>query len=222
MTPHQVRPPDRPAARGARRWTWSLAAGLLGGVVAAWLVTRPSDPLAALRQRPAAVQAADDLDDSADNGPLLGDSPGDANVPTTAVQFLRRALDRQERGNYAGAIDDFRRSLALQPDNADAHNALGAALAATKQFDLAIEQFQTAVELRPDLAEAYVNLGTALSSRGDFAEAVPYLKQAVELKPDYAKAHNNLAVALKETGQRDEAFFHIHEANRLKRAVNDP
>jgi tetratricopeptide (TPR) repeat protein len=55
--------------------------------------------------------------------------------------------------------------LTLQPDDAEAHNNLGAAFAQRGELHKALEHFEAALRLRPDFADAKRNLERAQASR---------------------------------------------------------
>ena len=55
---------------------------------------------------------------------------------------------------------------ALTPDDAQARNNLGSALASQGNYDEAIRQFQEAVRINPNHADARNNLALALAKKG--------------------------------------------------------
>ena len=107
-----------------------------------------------------------------------------------ADEYLRRGVDAQQRGDAATAIDDYRKALAIRPQMADARANLGAALAATGQFDAAIEEYRRALVNAPDKTAVRMNLALAYYKKGDFEHA----------KPEFAAVHaarpNDLAAAM--------------------------
>ena len=60
--------------------------------------------------------------------------------------LAERSLQQQQ---FAQAAEQARKSLQLDPQNADAHNILGAALASQGQFDQAVAEFQAGAADRP-------------------------------------------------------------------------
>lgn len=94
------------------------------------------------------------------------------------------------------AATALRQALLLQPENAEAHNALGEVLAAKGEWAAAIDEYRAAIRQAPALAVAYGNLGAALVETDQLREAVAACHKALELQPDYPEALNNLAAAL--------------------------
>lgn len=56
---------------------------------------------------------------------------------------------------------DFRRTLELKPDHADAYNFIGIHMTLIGQYNQAFEAFDSALEIEPDHSYAYLNRGIA-------------------------------------------------------------
>ncbi len=114
--------------------------------------------------------------------------------------------------NLPEAISDFKRSLQLKPDYAEAHYNLGKALARSGKTTEAINQYRQALLIQPDHADIYDNLGNAFYQQGQLTEAIEQYRQALQIEPRHIDAHNNLGVALAQTGHLTEAIEQYHEA----------
>jgi len=79
-------------------------------------------------------------------------APYDAEIPAAIGKVL---LDEQQ---YAGAVDELSRAVAMNPRNALAFNNRGVALTAIGQIPAAEADFRRALALDPQLAEARENL----------------------------------------------------------------
>ena len=121
-----------------------------------------------------------------------------------------------EKGKPREALEHFRKSLHIDPQQARTHFALGKALDELKRTDEAVKHYRKAIEINPDYAAAHGNLGDVLRRQGKIAEAIEQYRQALRIKPDYAEAHNNLGVALERQGKIAEAIEHYHQALRIK------
>lgn len=138
----------------------------------------------------------------------------------SAASCYRRATAARERGDWAQAIDWYRRALAARPDHADAHNDLGIALCALKDFAGARAAFTQALALRGEFVPAQVNLGQLLQSEfRDYRQAAVHYRAALAADPGQGQARNNLALALYERGLVEEAIACLREA--LQRAPDD-
>ena len=138
----------------------------------------------------------------------------------TAVSCYRRASAARKRGDAAQAILWYRRALALEPGNADAHNDLGVALCALKDFAAARQAFTEAVTLRAQFVEAHVNLGQLLQSEyHDYQQAGAHYRAALAVDCAQSQARNNLALTFYERGLVEPAIDCLREA--LQRAPDD-
>ncbi len=79
---------------------------------------------------------------------------------------LFEALQLHKAGNLLGAEQGYRQVIALRPNIASAHNALGAALQAQGRHDDALQAFNAALEIDPSLTEAKNNKINLLSLMG--------------------------------------------------------
>ena len=82
-----------------------------------------------------------------------------------------------------------------RPDDPEAHNNLGSALARQHRTAEAVAEFQASLRLRPDYAEAHNNLGSAFAEMGRVPDAISEYQAALRIKPEFAAAHVNLGAA---------------------------
>jgi tetratricopeptide (TPR) repeat protein len=83
-------------------------------------------------------------------------------------------------------------ALAIRPNSVGAHNQLGMALHALKDYDGAIAHFQKAIASDPQCATAYNNWGGALLDTNDLAGAAAKYHLALKIRPGFAVAYSNL------------------------------
>jgi tetratricopeptide (TPR) repeat protein/tRNA A-37 threonylcarbamoyl transferase component Bud32 len=105
-------------------------------------------------------------------------------------------------------------ALALRPRNSGAHNNLGVALAAQKDYGGAITCYRQALQFDPTSALTYTNWGLALKEQKDYAGAIARYRQALQLDPNFVPAHMGLGLAL--AAQKDYAGAIRHYQKALK------
>jgi len=122
-----------------------------------------------------------------------------------------RAAEHAAAGEHAAAVDDYRQTLQLQPDNPRLWCNYGAELSETGRGVEAEDAYRHALELDPALAQAWYNLGQLQQERGDEDEAERCYRAALAL-PDAATdaelrqlAHSNLGLLLQRQGRLQEA-----------------
>lgn len=113
------------------------------------------------------------------------------------------------------ALDAYRRSLALNPSDADTYVNLGRLLQETGRLDEAARHYREALRLSPGHATAIFNLGTVLEDQRNFPEAIAAYRQAVSIDERLADAHYNLSRLLEKTGQKQAAFRHLRAYREL-------
>jgi tetratricopeptide (TPR) repeat protein len=119
-------------------------------------------------------------------------------------------------GKTAEAMENYEKSLEINPDYPDALNNMGYALAGQKRFVEAIPYYERALRFQPTQAEVHNNLGNAFSELGRSEEAMAEYEKALKLNPENADAHNNVGIALAMQGKMDQAIAHFHSAIQFK------
>jgi tetratricopeptide (TPR) repeat protein len=114
------------------------------------------------------------------------------------------------------AVFTGKKTVELNPDDAEAHYNLGNTFELLSRFEEAIVSYKQATTLQPDYAEAYINLGKILEELGRYEEAEKNFRNAIFLKPDLFEAYSNLGNTLTMMGRLKEAEVSYRQAVSLK------
>lgn len=117
-----------------------------------------------------------------------------------------------EENNVQRAFDLCRKSIADDPNNAEAHRHLGLLHAAAGKRGDAIKSGKRACELFPDDPESWSALGRIYAMLGDMEDAVQCFAEAVTLDVKFADGWHNLGTACKQLGKDDLAFTALKNA----------
>jgi tetratricopeptide (TPR) repeat protein len=123
-------------------------------------------------------------------------------VEPSFIAWNNMGMVRSTAGDNAGAIDDYQKSIALNPAYALSHNNLGGALLVLEDWDAAIREFQLALKLKPDLANSHHGWGYALVMLGKLDEGIAHIQTALKLSPDYETARKTLDWAVGKKSPR--------------------
>ena len=109
-------------------------------------------------------------------------------------QFWRQAplvLPEKTRASLPPAtpLSELRAAARAQPEVADVHIELAAALVRERAYDEAEVAYRRALQLDAAVAQAYVGLGKLYSDRGALEQAVTALRQAIALDSTLAEPH---------------------------------
>lgn len=112
-------------------------------------------------------------------------------------------------------------TLRQDPDNAEAHNTLGALLVEKGFPKDAEREFERAVNADDDYYPAWYNLGLVRASRGDELGARRAFEETVELKPGHAAALFQLGLVEEKRDHRDRAVALYAKAFSINPALMD-
>lgn len=116
--------------------------------------------------------------------------------PRLAEAWMVRGAVRIDRGDAAGAIEDYAESVRLKPDFAPALAGLGAAHLAAGNHENAARHAGLALAIDDHCTHARFTLGSALSSLGEVEAAIVAFNQVLAVEPRHAAALLNRGNAL--------------------------
>ncbi|MDY7230884.1 social motility TPR repeat lipoprotein Tgl [Hyalangium rubrum] len=127
-------------------------------------------------------------------------------------------IQAQQAGNIQEALSEYQKAVTLDPENADARNALGLVLHESFRRPVeAIEHYEKALELRPNFSEARTNLANVHLAQGRYDEAIKLYEQALNdmLYPTPFIAQGNMGWAYYKKGDTAKALENIRAAVTL-------
>jgi TolB-like protein/Tfp pilus assembly protein PilF len=112
-----------------------------------------------------------------------------------------------ERGylDFSGASEEYKRALALAPNNADVLMRAGSYLTAVGPTDAGLEYIRRVIALDQLNANAYSRLDIALYSSRRYREAIEAADRSLQIRPDYASSLADRGLALLALGQIESA-----------------
>lgn len=114
------------------------------------------------------------------------------------------------------AIENFVKSIEINPRYADAWNNLGLAVAAKGRQAEAMADYRRAIEINPGHVGALNNLGGALAATGKVEEAMDCYQRALKTNPNQAETLNNLGYLLSGQGRSTDAIPYYTSAVRVR------
>ena len=145
----------------------------------------------------------------------LGKSPHKAR-PINDLGFAYCQL-----GNYALAISDYNKAIAIDPNFADAYVGRGLSYANQGKFAQAISDYNKAIALEPTFAEAYNNRGIFYLHQGDSAKAISDLSKAIHEDSLDVKAYYNRGCSYAKQGNFVQALSDYSRAIEIDSSYAD-
>jgi adenylate cyclase len=119
------------------------------------------------------------------------------------------------REAWTKQMDLARKALALDPDLAEAHLALGTALQTSFDFKGSEKELNRAVELNPNFALTYDQYGWTFACLGRFDQAIGAEKKAIELDPLNTFLNTDLGFFFYWSRRYDDAIAQIRKTLEL-------
>jgi tetratricopeptide (TPR) repeat protein len=117
-------------------------------------------------------------------------------------------------------IQEFKRTLDLDPGNIPALVALARTYLKRQEPQTALQYGQKAVKLEPADFNAHVALGQILLATGDATGAVRELEFSARLAPESPVAHYSLASAYARVGRKEDAARERAQFERLRKLAD--
>jgi tetratricopeptide (TPR) repeat protein len=131
-----------------------------------------------------------------------------------ADMIAGEALD--EKGDNAGAVQQFRAAVKANPKEPNVHFGLAYLLWAQKRYDEAIPEFRAELENDPKNYQAMTYLGDTYVQQNQFDQAKGVLETAVQHQDWVPLLHLDLGIVYSETGSKDAAIRELEKTVSLE------
>ncbi len=133
-------------------------------------------------------------------------------VKGSADEHNLKGAQLLEAGDYAGAAEEFKTTVEIDPTFADGYYNLGKVYSQIKDYDQALDSYKKAIELDPENARYHYNLAIVYSAKGETTQSEQEYLSAIASDPYYDKAHNNLGALYVKTNKLNEALAEFDKA----------
>lgn len=136
--------------------------------------------------------------------------------PNLPGVYTLRGVIADYQDDLEGAISYFRKALAADPDDFQAHLYLGAIHYVQRHLDEAREELNAALKLQPDSFVARYELGLVELREGNLEQAVKHFKTAEIAAPDWLPPHVELAALYYRLKRPEEGARERQTVDRLR------
>src|SRR5258708_24421464 len=120
-------------------------------------------------------------------------------------EAIEKGDKARDEKNFSEAESQYRRALALNPNEARAYYGLGNTFFDQENYDDAVAAYKEATRLKADYAEAFNDLGFVYAKQKHYGEAIENYRRAIAVKPDLLAGYDNLGNAYSEQQKFSEA-----------------
>ncbi|MDY6837782.1 MAG: tetratricopeptide repeat protein [Thermodesulfobacteriota bacterium] len=140
---------------------------------------------------------------------------GPGTITTFDAVSLNISADKlYQYGDIDGAIDEFKKALAVDPQNVNVFNSLGVCYGVQGKLDLAVEAFEAAIHLEPKDVMATYNLGLAHLRQGDEEKALELFLEAHRLDGNNPEVCCQIGMYYRDKGEAEAALEYLEKAAR--------
>ncbi|WP_278847751.1 tetratricopeptide repeat protein [Brachyspira pilosicoli] len=131
------------------------------------------------------------------------------------IAYYNRGNAKSNLGLHREAIEDFDKTIELNPSDFMAYNNRGTAEIKLKNYIESIKYFDKSIELNQNNDIAYNNRGTAKANSGNNEGAIEDFDKAIKLNPNYANAYYNRGTYKSNLKKYKEAIKDFDKAIEL-------
>jgi len=115
------------------------------------------------------------------------------------------ALSHQKRGEKEKALEGYKKIVAMDPMNVEAHTNLGVIYKDMGKPVLAVKEFQMVLSMNPGHEKAHNNLGVIFYLRGNLEKAIQKFREVLAINSRNKEAYINLGVIYKQRNRISKA-----------------
>jgi tetratricopeptide (TPR) repeat protein len=116
------------------------------------------------------------------------------------------------QGDIQGALDNYKKSMAIKPNEPTVLDSYGRALGQLGRREEAIQHFEKIIQTNQSYAPAHVSLAKAYVEGGHPEKAFDEYQVALQIDPNLAEAHVGIANIYSTLGNHGAAASHYREA----------
>lgn len=138
--------------------------------------------------------------------------------PSDAIRDrFELAVSYQKQGETMKAVEEYRKVIAIDPMNVEAHNNLGVLYKDMGKLNQAVSELRLVLSMDPQQEKARNNLGIILYLKGNLAEAIQEFRGILDVNPSNREACINLGVIYKRQNRIGKAKRMFEEALSIDR-----
>lgn len=131
-------------------------------------------------------------------------------------RLVQRGKNAVANGELKSAITHLEAALRLNPDHADAHAHLGAALWQAGRGNEAMQHLQRAITLQPRAIRARNTLAGVRRQQRRWDDALAGYRESLAIRPEDIATLNQLGLTCLEAGRPEEAREWLEQARRFR------
>ncbi len=135
--------------------------------------------------------------------------------PRSYTAYLNLGNDRQDKGNFAEAVQLYDKALAIKPNLALGLYNRGTAKYALQDLGGALADYSEALEINAKNYDIWNNLAGTKFQLKDYRGAIEGYTRAIELKKDFVDAYRNRGLCYSQLKEMDKACEDWHHAADL-------
>lgn len=133
-----------------------------------------------------------------------------------ALKHLVIGISKYDIENYEGAIEDYNKSIELNPNNARTYLEIGNAKLKLNDYKGAILDYSKSIEIDSNNADAYHNRSIAKSKLADYQGVIYDCTKTIEIDNNYTRAYFNRGTAYANLQEFMEAIGDMNKVMELE------
>ena len=132
-----------------------------------------------------------------------------AQNPTEAKKLINEGIVLHDKGDYAGAVNNYNKALEADKDNIGALTEKAMSLSTAGKYDEAINVSKYTISIYPneDLENIYVSYANALDHQKKTDEALKIYDEGIQKFPNYYQLHFNKGICYANINKPDDAII---------------